>query len=99
MLKPVEDKVVIKIEKSAETKTESGLILTATNEEKPNQGTVVAVGPGIVLQDGTRVVPELSVGDTVVFAKYSGNEVTVDGQDYLILAYRDIFAVLGNVEA
>ena len=94
-LKPLEDKIVIKVIKEEQTST-SGLIIQTSSEEKPSEGIVVAIGPGITLQDGSKVVPELEIGDKVVFSKYSGTNVDVDGEEYLILPYRDIFVVLGN---
>jgi chaperonin GroES len=94
MIKPIEDKVVVKVIVE-EQKSVSGLIITPSGDNKSNEGTVVAVGPGIVLHDGSRVVPDVSVGDHIVFSKYGGTEVTVDGEDYLILPYRDIFVILG----
>jgi chaperonin GroES len=95
MLKPLEDKIVIEPVKEEEV-SKSGLIITSSGNEKPSEGVVVAIGPGITLQDGSKVVPELSVGDKVVFSKYGATEVEHDGKDYLILAYRDILVVLGE---
>lgn len=94
MLKPIDDKVIVELEKGQEQKTSSGLILTST-EEKSNTGTVVAVGPGLMLDNGVLMKPDLEVGDKVMFAKFSGTEYSEDGKDYLILAYRDILVVLG----
>lgn len=94
-LKPLEDKIVIKVIKE-EQKTASGLVLATASEDKSNEGTVVAVGPGITLQDGSKVVPDVVVGDKVLFSKYGGTPVDVEGEEYLILPYRDIFVVLGN---
>lgn len=94
MLRPLEDKVIIKIEKNEEKTSTSGLVLATLNEEKPTEGIVVAVGPGITLNDGSRVEPDFKVGDKVVYSKYSGTEITHDGEDYLIITLRDIFAVL-----
>jgi chaperonin GroES len=96
MIKPIEDKVVIKPIIEQEKKTASGFILAGSKEEKPSEGIVVAVGPGLVLGNGNVMVPDVSVGDKVVFAKYQGTEVEHDGENYLILAYRDIFAVIGD---
>jgi chaperonin GroES len=93
-IKPLEDKIVIKVIKEEQT-TASGLVLATASEDKSNEGVVVAVGPGIVLQDGSKIVPDLSVGDKVVFSKYGGTPVTVNGEEFLILPYRDIFVVLG----
>jgi chaperonin GroES len=94
MLKPMEDKVVVKTIKEEKT-TESGFVLTSLSEEKPQEAIVVAVGPGLMLGNGQTMVPDVNVGDKVLFSKYQGTEVSHDGEDYLVLAYRDIFAVLG----
>ena len=78
-----------------EEKTSSGIYLPDTAaKEKPQTGKVIAVGKGKVLENGTRVEPEVKVGEVVVFAKYSGTEVKVDEKEYLILSERDILAVL-----
>lgn len=94
MIKPLNDKVVVKVIKEQEKTTSSGFILSALNEERPNEAIVVAVGPGLELDNGVLMKPDLSVGDKVAFAKYQGTEVQFDGEDYLILAYRDIVAVI-----
>ena len=94
MLKPVEDKVIVKVDKQEEV-TSYGLILAGVADEKQNIGTVVAVGPGLVLNNGDKIIPEVSEGDKVIFSKYQGTEVEHDGETLLILAYRDIFAVIG----
>lgn len=96
MIKPLNDKVVVKVIKEQEKTTASGFILSALNEEKPNEAIVVAVGPGLELDNGVLMKPDLNVGDRVAFAKYQGTEVQFDGEDYLILAYRDIVAVIGE---
>ena len=93
MLKPIEDKIVIKVDKEESTSS-SGLILTPTNE-KQGTGVVVAKGPGIMLNNGDFVEIDFNVGDRVAFGKYSGTEVEHDGEELLILAYRDVLAVLG----
>ncbi|MGI9950871.1 co-chaperone GroES [Moorellaceae bacterium AZ2] len=92
MLRPLGDRVVIKVV-STEEKTQGGIVLPDTAKEKPQEGEVVAVGPGRILDNGTRVAPEVKVGDRVVFAKYSGTEVKVDGEEYLIIRDSDILAV------
>ncbi|MCR4419820.1 MAG: co-chaperone GroES [Clostridia bacterium] len=92
MLKPLEDRVVVKVIEE-EQRTQGGIVLPDTAKEKPQEGEVVAVGPGRLLDNGTRVAPSVKVGDRVVFAKYSGTEVKVDGQEYLILRETDILAV------
>lgn len=94
-LVPVDDKVVVKVDADQETVTSSGFIIPDMGNEKPNEAIVVAVGPGLMLDNGVLMKPDLNVGDRVVFGKYQGTEVEHDGQKYLILAYRDIFAVIG----
>ena len=94
MLKPLADHIIIEAIVKEE-KTSSGIYLPDTAaKEKPQTGKVIAVGKGKVLENGTRVEPEVKVGEVVVFAKYSGTEVKVDEKDYLILSERDILAVL-----
>ena len=94
MLKPLADHIIVEAVVKEE-KTSSGIYLPDTAaKEKPQKGKVIAVGKGKVLENGTRVEPEVKVGEVVVFAKYSGTEVKVDEKDYLILSERDILAVL-----
>jgi len=92
-LKPLADRVVIK-PAPAEAKTKGGIILPDTAKEKPVIGEVVAVGPGKVTDDGKKIVPEVKVGDKVLYGKYSGTEVTVEGEEYLIMREADIFAIV-----
>ncbi|MBK7258138.1 MAG: co-chaperone GroES [Ignavibacteriae bacterium] len=92
-LKPLADRVVIK-PSPAEEKTKGGIILPDTAKEKPVVGEVVAVGPGKVTEDGKKVAPEVKVGDKVLYGKYSGTEVTVEGEEYLIMREADIFAIV-----
>ena len=92
-MKPLADRVVIK-PSAAEEKTKGGIILPDTAKEKPVMGEVVAVGPGKVSDDGTKITPEVKVGDKVLYGKYSGTEVTVDGEEYLIMREADIFAIV-----
>ena len=94
-LKPLEDKIVLKVEKEAEKTSAGGLIIQTMQEEKPQEAIVVAVGPGVTFSNGEKMVPDVSVGDKVLFSKYQGSEVTVDNEKYLIVAYRDILAVIG----
>lgn len=96
MLRPLEDKIIVKVEKEAEKTTTSGLIIAGSAEEKPDTAKVIAVGPGARFADGSLMVPDLKVGDTVVFAKYQGTEITHDGEDFIILAYRDVIAVINE---
>lgn len=92
MLKPLADRVVIKV-LSGEEKTQGGIVLPDTAKEKPQEGEVIAVGPGKILDNGSRVAPEVKKGDVVVFAKYSGTEVKYEGQEYLIIRDSDILAI------
>lgn len=94
-LKPLEDKIVLKVEKEAEKTSAGGLIIQTMQEEKPQEAIVVAVGPGVTFGNGDRLVPDVKVGDKVLFSKYQGTEVTVDNEQFLILSYRDILAVIG----
>jgi chaperonin GroES len=94
MLKAVQDKVIVEpIEE--EQVSSSGLVLTNLSKETPDQGTIVAVGPGILLGDGEMMVPEVEVGQKVIFSKYGGTDVEHEGKSYKILPYRDILAVIG----
>jgi chaperonin GroES len=92
-IKPLADRVVIK-PAPAEERTKGGLILPDTAKEKPVVGSVVAVGPGKVTDDGKKVSLEVKVGDKVLYGKYSGTEVNVEGEDYLIMREADIFAIV-----
>jgi chaperonin GroES len=94
-LKPLDDKIVLKVEKEAEKTSAGGLIIQTMQEEKPQEAIVVAVGPGVTFGNGDRLVPDVNVGDKVLFSKYQGTEVTVDNEQFLILSYRDILAVIG----
>jgi chaperonin GroES len=94
-IKPLEDRVIVTIDESEQT-TASGLVIPETAKEKPQQGTVVAVGPGKRSETTGDAIPlGVSSGDTVLFSKYGGTEVKVDGQEYLILSGRDILAIIG----
>jgi len=92
-LKPLGDRVVVKPLDRDEV-TKSGIVLPDTAKEKPQQGEVVAVGPGRVLDSGDRVSLDVTVGDKIIFAKYSGTEFKLEDADLLILNERDILAVL-----
>lgn len=92
MLRPIGDNVLVK-PSSKEDKTQGGIILPDTAKEKPQEGEVIAVGPGRLLKDGTRVKPEVKVGDNVIYAKYGGTEFKVDEEEYLILKEENILAV------
>ncbi len=92
-IKPLADRLVIK-PAQAEEKTKGGIILPDTAKEKPVIGEVVAVGTGRVLDNGTRQPLDVKVGDRVLYGKYSGTEVTLDGEDYMIMRESDLFAIL-----
>ena len=92
MLKPLGDRVVLK-HLEAEEKTQSGIILTGTAKEKPQEAEVIAVGPGGVI-DGKEIKMEVKVGDKVICSKYAGTEVTVDKQEYVIVKQSDILAIV-----
>ena len=92
-MKPLGDRVIIRV-LEVETKTESGIFLASSTKERPSEGTVIAVGPGKLCDNGERVAPEVKVGDTVMFSKYAGTEFKIDGIDHLIISEKDILAVL-----
>ena len=91
-IKPLEDRVVISINE-AETTTASGIVIPDTAKEKPQEGTVLAVGPGR-FEDGARVPLDVAVGDVVLFSKYGGTEVKLGTDEYLVLSARDVLAVI-----
>ena len=93
-IQPLEDRVVLRTV-DAEKTTSSGLVIPDTATEKPQQGEVLAVGPGRVDDAGNRVPMDVAVGDTVIYSRYGGNEVTVSEEDFLILSARDILAKIG----
>jgi chaperonin GroES len=93
-LKPLADRVIVK-PMEAEEKSKGGIILPDTAKEKPIEGTIVAIGPGKTSEEGKAVKPEVKVGDKVLYGKYSGTEVTIDGEEYLIMRESDIFAIIG----
>ncbi|WP_100330112.1 co-chaperone GroES [Bacillus xiapuensis] len=95
MLKPLGDRVVIELVESEE-KTASGIVLPDSAKEKPQEGKVVAVGTGRVLDSGERVAPEVAVGDRIIFSKYAGTEVKYQGNEYLLLRESDILAIIGE---
>ena len=94
-IKPLEDKILVQAVE-AETTTASGLVIPDSAKEKPSEGKVIAVGPGRWDEDGEKRIPlDVTEGDTVVYSKYGGTEITYGGQDYLILSARDILAIVG----
>ena len=92
-VKPLADRVVVK-PVAAEEKTKGGIILPDTAKEKPVIGEIVAVGPGKIADDGKKITMEVKVGDKVLYGKYSGTEVTIDGEEVLIMREADIFAIV-----
>ena len=95
-LKPLEDRIVVR-PNEAETQTASGLVIPDTAKEKPQQGKVLAVGPGKRSETSGELVPvDISEGDTVLYSKYGGTEVTVDGEELLVLSSRDVLAIVAN---
>ncbi len=92
-LKPIGDKLIIEVIDEPQTTT-SGIVLPDSAKEKSQRGKVIAVGTGKVLDNGERVALEVQVGDTVVFAKYGGTEISIDGADLMIMAERDIHAIV-----
>jgi chaperonin GroES len=92
-IKPLEDRIVVKALDAEET-TASGLVIPDTAKEKPQEGEVIAVGPGRVDDNGKRVPIDVKVGDKVIFSKYGGTEVKYSGEDFLILSARDVLAIV-----
>ena len=93
-IRPVGDRVVVKPAAKEEV-TKSGIVIPDTAKEKPQEGEVVAVGPGKVLDNGKRTTLEITAGQKVLFAKYAGTEVKMDGEEYLVLKENDILAIVG----
>ena len=94
-LQPLEDRIVVRPSDAEET-TASGLVIPDTAKEKPQQGEVLAVGPGRRSDQSGEIIPvDVAVGDTVVYSKYGGTEITVEGEDLLILNARDVLATVG----
>jgi chaperonin GroES len=92
-LKPLQDRILVqRVEE--ETKTKGGIIIPDTAKEKPAEGKVVAVGTGKITEDGKKVAIELKVGDRILFGKYAGNEIKIDGQEYLIMREDDVLGVI-----
>lgn len=93
-IQPLADRVVVKALEESE-QMRGGLYIPDTAKEKPSQGEVVAVGPGKLSEEGTRLDMDVKVGDKVLYGKYSGTDVTLDGEEYLILRESDILAIVG----
>jgi chaperonin GroES len=95
LLKPLGDRIIIELVASEE-KTASGIVLPDSAKEKPQEGKVIAVGTGRVLDNGERVALDVSEGDRIIFSKYAGTEVKYQGTEYLIVRENDILAVIGE---
>ncbi|HZO66944.1 MAG: co-chaperone GroES [Kribbellaceae bacterium] len=95
-IKPLEDRILVQ-PLEAEQTTKSGLVIPDTAKEKPQEGKVLAVGPGRFNEDGDERIPlDISVDDVVIYSKYGGTEVRYDGEDYLILSARDVLAIVSK---
>jgi chaperonin GroES len=93
-LKPLGDRVLVKRNEEADQKSAGGIIIPDTAKEKPQRGSVVAAGPGALKEDGTRTALDVKKGDEILFGKYSGTEVKLDGEEYLIMHESDILGIL-----
>jgi len=93
-LQPLGDRVVVKTLDELESKTPSGLVIPDTAKEKPQVGEVLAVGPGALDEDGKRMPMDVEVGQNVLYSKYGGTEVKMDGEEYLVLSARDVLAIV-----
>ena len=97
-IKPLEDRIVVQANE-AETTTASGIVIPDTAKEKPQEGTVIAVGPGRWDEDGEKRIPlDVAVGDVVLYSKYGGTEVKYSGEEFLILSARDVLAVVEGLQ-
>ena len=92
-VKPMEDRVILK-QMEAETKTSGGIIIPDNAKEKPQKGEVIAVGPGKITDKGQKIEMTLKKGDKVLYGKYSGTEITIDGQEYLITRESEVLAII-----
>ena len=92
-LKPLGDRLVVKV-LSKEEKTKGGIVLPDTAKEKPTEGEVIAVGTGKILENGQKLPLEVKVGDRIIFSKYAGTEVKVNGEEYVIFSERDVLAII-----
>ncbi|MBL3593219.1 MAG: co-chaperone GroES [Synergistaceae bacterium] len=92
-LKPLADRIVVKAV-NQESRTKGGIVLPETAKEKPQEGEVAAVGTGKILENGQKLPLEVKVGDRVIYSKYAGTEVKIEGEEYLILSERDVLAIV-----
>lgn len=93
-LRPLHDRIIVK-RVAQETKTAGGIIIPDSAKEKPQEGLVIAAGEGKVLENGTRNKLDVKKGDRILFGKYAGSEVTIDGEDHLIMREEDVLAIIG----
>lgn len=93
-IQPLADKLVVKVVETTEEKTKSGLYVPDTAKEKPQEAEVLAVGPGMMNDKGERLPMSVAKGDKIIFSKYAGTEIKLDGEEYLIMAERDVLAIL-----
>ncbi|HZK44428.1 MAG TPA: co-chaperone GroES [Syntrophomonadaceae bacterium] len=93
-IQPLADRLVLKVDEVAEEKTKSGLYVPDSAQEKPQEAEVLAVGSGLLNEKGERIPMEVKVGDKVIFSKYAGMEIKIEGEEYLVLSERDILAIL-----
>ena len=94
-LRPLGGRVIVRPNEDDEQRTASGLVIPDTAKEEPQTGEILAVGPGDLDDDGDRIPLDVEIGDTVVYSKYAGTELKYEGEDYLILASRDLLAIVG----
>lgn len=94
-LQPLGDRVVVKAENDLDSRTPSGLVIPDTAKEKPQIGSVIAVGPGAFNDEGARMPMDVKEGDKVLYSKYAGTEVKLSGEEYLVLSSRDVLAIVG----
>jgi len=94
--KPLGDRVLVKRSDDADQKSAGGIIIPDTAKEKPQRGSIVAVGPGSVKEDGKRTPLEVKAGDVILFGKYSGTEIKLDGEEFLIMHESDVLGVLSK---
>jgi chaperonin GroES len=92
--KPLGDRILVQRTEESDQKSAGGIIIPDTAKEKPSKGTVVEAGPGATKEDGSRIAMELKKGDEVLFGKYSGTDVTIDGTEYLIMRESDVLGIL-----
>ncbi len=93
-IRPLNDRIIVKRMEQEEQKSLGGIIIPDTAKEKPQEGIVMAIGPGKLDKSGNRIAPEVKVNDRILFGKYAGNEIKVDGQEYLIMREDDVLGII-----